>query len=66
MMFKEKVFLEFKGWKDKSFRWFINGMIILGLIWVVNTWLNGEDDALYFDEPPVKTCPNQEEDCAYG
>jgi|TARA_B100000929_G_C15457065_1_gene403232 hypothetical protein len=56
-----------KGYKnDQSFRWFVNGMIIMGLIWIIFTWFYGEEDSIYFDEPPVKTCPNQEEECAYG
>jgi hypothetical protein len=65
-VFKEKVFLQLKGWKDKDFRWFVNGMIILLMVWAIYTVFQGEDDALYFDTPAPIECPQGNEECSYG
>lgn len=67
-MFREKVFLQLKGWKDRDFRWFVNGMIILLVAWAIYTAWQGEDDALYFDMPsePIECVNDQQEECSYG
>lgn len=57
----------FDGWKEKSFRWFVYGMIIMGLIWILDSWLHGEEDSIYWDDPASVVCPeSMERECAYG